>query len=221
MWVSPPISTASSTPRSACGADAASCSRELLHFGVELVGCDHARQCAEFVGALRRRCGGRAGTVPALPQRPARRSRRWVPPKPGRMPRLISGWPIFAASEAMRRWQAIASSMPPPSAKPWISAITGLPKRFDAQHQLLAVARELQRLDRRQLGEFGDVGAGDEGLGAAAGRARSRARAASVAAWSKALRSSLTVSRFSALSLSGRLTVMLRMPPAVSTSRWA
>ena len=43
------------------------------------------------------------------------------------MPRLISGWPKRAVSAAMRIVHAIASSQPPPSAKPLIAAITGLP----------------------------------------------------------------------------------------------
>src|SRR5437867_2062779 len=43
------------------------------------------------------------------------------------MPSFSSGWPNLAFSLAMRRWQAIASSHPPPSAKPFTAAITGLP----------------------------------------------------------------------------------------------
>src|SRR5687767_10065403 len=42
-------------------------------------------------------------------------------------PRLISGWPKRAVSAAIRSVHAIASSQPPPSAKPLIAAITGLP----------------------------------------------------------------------------------------------
>ena len=37
-----------------------------------------------------------------------------------------SGNPIFALSEATLKWQAIANSKPPPNAKPFIAAITGL-----------------------------------------------------------------------------------------------
>src|SRR5579875_2478867 len=54
---------------------------------------------------------------------PMRRARRWVPPKPGMIPRLISGWPKVADSEAIRRSQPIASSQPPPSAGPPTAAI--------------------------------------------------------------------------------------------------
>ena len=59
---------------------------------------------------------------------PTRRGRRWVPPPPGMRPRLISGWPKRALSEAMRMSQDMASSQPPPRQKPLIMAITGLGK---------------------------------------------------------------------------------------------
>ncbi len=51
---------------------------------------------------------------------------RWVPPMPGMMPSLISGWPNLALSAAMMRSHCRASSQPPPSAKPATAAITGL-----------------------------------------------------------------------------------------------
>ena len=47
---------------------------------------------------------------------PTKRVRRWVPPMPGATPRLISGWPNFAVSEAMMKSHIIASSQPPPRA---------------------------------------------------------------------------------------------------------
>ena len=47
---------------------------------------------------------------------PTARGRRWVPPAPGRMPRLISGWPNLAFSAAITMSHIIASSLPPPSA---------------------------------------------------------------------------------------------------------
>ena len=62
----------------------------------------------------------------ALPG-PTRRGRRWVPPKPGRMPSLISGWPNSAERAAMRMSQAIASSQPPPKARPLTAAIVTIP----------------------------------------------------------------------------------------------
>ena len=57
---------------------------------------------------------------------PTARVSRCVPPMPGMMPSLISGWPNFALSAAMIRSHCMASSQPPPSAKPATAAITGL-----------------------------------------------------------------------------------------------
>src|SRR5262249_11736719 len=48
---------------------------------------------------------------------PTSRGSRCVPPYPGAIPSLTSGCPNFAVSLASRRWQAIASSHPPPSAE--------------------------------------------------------------------------------------------------------
>ena len=47
---------------------------------------------------------------------PITRASRWVPPPPGMIPRVISGWPKRAVSEATIMSQASASSQPPPSA---------------------------------------------------------------------------------------------------------
>mmetsp|Transcript_134396 Transcript_134396/g.287499 ORF Transcript_134396/g.287499 Transcript_134396/m.287499 type:complete len:202 (-) Transcript_134396:417-1022(-) len=57
---------------------------------------------------------------------PTARISRWVPPTPGIVPSVISGWPNFASSDAMMMSQLMASSQPPPSAKPFTAAITGL-----------------------------------------------------------------------------------------------
>ncbi len=57
---------------------------------------------------------------------PMARGSRCVPPAPGMMPSLISGWPKRALSAAMMKSHIIASSQPPPSAKPATAAITGL-----------------------------------------------------------------------------------------------
>ena len=56
---------------------------------------------------------------------PTARGSRCVPPAPGMMPSLISGWPNFALSAAMTMSHIIATSQPPPSAKPATAAITG------------------------------------------------------------------------------------------------
>ena len=61
---------------------------------------------------------------------PTKRVSRCVPPAPGMMPRLISGWPNFALSAAMMMSHIIASSQPPPRAKPATAAITGLRHRL-------------------------------------------------------------------------------------------
>ena len=50
---------------------------------------------------------------------------------PGATPRLISVWPNFAVSAARMKSHIIASSQPPPSAKPATAAITGLRLRVN------------------------------------------------------------------------------------------
>ena len=57
---------------------------------------------------------------------PIARGKRWVPPAPGMMPILISGWPNLALSAAITKSHIMASSQPPPKAKPLTAAITGL-----------------------------------------------------------------------------------------------
>ncbi len=46
-----------------------------------------------------------------------------MPPKPGMMPRLISGWPKVADSAARRKSHAIEISQPPPNAMLLTAAI--------------------------------------------------------------------------------------------------
>ena len=57
---------------------------------------------------------------------PMARVRRCDPPMPGVTASLISGCPNFAPSPAMMKSAIIASSHPPPSAKPLTAAIQGL-----------------------------------------------------------------------------------------------
>mmetsp|Transcript_16115 Transcript_16115/g.29014 ORF Transcript_16115/g.29014 Transcript_16115/m.29014 type:complete len:254 (-) Transcript_16115:363-1124(-) len=57
---------------------------------------------------------------------PTRRGRRWVPPKPGRTPRVSSGRPSLVAAVATRALQAMATSSPPPRATPRTAATEGL-----------------------------------------------------------------------------------------------
>ena len=46
-----------------------------------------------------------------------------MPPNPGMIPRLTSGWPKLADSAAMRKSHAMASSQPPPNAIEFTAAI--------------------------------------------------------------------------------------------------
>ena len=113
----------------------------------------------------------------------------------------------------------MASSSPPPRAKPLTMAMHGLAQLFDAAHQALAVAGEVAALDGGQAVHLGDVGAGHEGLAgprrSAPPRARRRRcrrprrRCAARRAWRDS----------GALSLSGRLSVIQRTAPRSSTSR--
>ncbi len=57
---------------------------------------------------------------------PTVRVRRWVPPPPGMIASVISGWPNSAVSEATIMSQSSASSQPPPSAQPETAAIIGV-----------------------------------------------------------------------------------------------
>ena len=64
---------------------------------------------------------------------PTRRGRRWVPEKPGVMPRPTSGWPNLApplpsalGPAARMMSQLMASSQPPPRAKPFTAAMVGI-----------------------------------------------------------------------------------------------
>ena len=53
-------------------------------------------------------------------------ARRWVPPPPGMIASVISGWPNSASEEATIMSQQSASSHPPPRAQPETAAIIGL-----------------------------------------------------------------------------------------------
>ena len=57
---------------------------------------------------------------------PITRASRCVPPPPGMIPSVISGWPNSAVSEATIMSHSSASSQPPPSAKPDTAAISGV-----------------------------------------------------------------------------------------------
>ena len=65
---------------------------------------------------------------------PTARVSRCVPPAPGMTPILISGWPIFAVSDAITTSQSIMSSQPPPRAKPLTAATIGFLVRLIRSH---------------------------------------------------------------------------------------
>ena len=71
---------------------------------------------------------------------PTTRGRRCVPPKPGVMPSVTSGWATFAPSPARRISQQSASSNPPPSAYPLIAAMVGTRRSSSALNALCATA---------------------------------------------------------------------------------
>ena len=93
---------------------------------------------------------------------PTKRVRRCVPPAPGMTPSLISGWPNLAVSAAMMKSHIIASSQPPPSAKPATAAMIGLRQR------VMRSQVPMKSLDVGLHVGLGlhllDVGAGGEGL---------------------------------------------------------
>src|SRR6266545_364719 len=135
------------------------------------------------------------------------------------MPSLTSGVPSLAFSDAMRTWQAMASSQPPPRAKPLTAAITGLPSRS---------MRSSTRCPRRErsLPSTG-LCVASSAMSAPATNAFSPAPvrmtprvAGSAARAAKAASSSSTVPSFRALSLSGRLMVTKAMPSRISTRRF-
>src|SRR6266704_1972491 len=109
------------------------------------------------------------------------------------MPSLSSGWPNLAFSLAMRRWQAIASSHRPPSARAFPSNGPCLARSPMSAPATKALGPAPVRIAPRMASSV----------------ARRRATSASSAiTWS-----------FSALSLSGRLMVISAMPSLISKRR--
>ena len=95
---------------------------------------------------------------------PTSRASRWVPPAPGMMPRLISGWPSFASAAATRQSQARASSQPPPRAYPVIAATTGFGIRATESNALVSAAGPGRHVHIGHVGHLLDVGPGREHL---------------------------------------------------------
>ena len=119
---------------------------------------------------------------------------------------MTSGWPNFAVSTAILMVHAIAVSQPPPSAKPLTAAITGLP-RFSMRSSTSCP----KRLDSSASSA---VACASSLMSAPAIKALSPApvrmtprTASSSRASSNAVRRSVQVGVFRALSTLGRLTV--------------
>jgi hypothetical protein len=121
----------------------------------------------------------------------------------------------LAASLATRMWQAIASSHPPPSAKPLTAATVGLgdvsnlriiawPRRASARASVASAATISEMSAPATKARPAPV--------STTAATSSRARASSIAASSSAIVASL-----SALSFSGRLTVIVAIRSATST----
>ena len=138
---------------------------------------------------------------------------RWVPPMPGMMPSLISGWPNFALSAAMMRSHCIASSQPPPSAKPATAATTGL-RAFAAACQL--PAKSPMKTSTADLSDISLMSApAANALSEPVSRMQPMPASASNSAMARA--SSALSAELSALSACGRLRRMMPTRPRVST----
>mmetsp|Transcript_12457 Transcript_12457/g.50101 ORF Transcript_12457/g.50101 Transcript_12457/m.50101 type:complete len:241 (-) Transcript_12457:150-872(-) len=143
---------------------------------------------------------------------PTARTSRCVPPAPGMMPRLISGWPNLALAPATMRSHIIASSQPPPSAKPLTAAMMGF----------FNLATSPQSPRRSFVYVSGYVRPAISLMSAPAAKAFSepvRTIAPTAASWSKALAAALTSATSgeeSALSAFGRFSVMSPTAPRCS-----
>ena len=147
-----------------------------------------------------------------------RRARRCVPPNPGITPRLISGCPNLAVSAATMRSQASASSMPPPSTKPFTAAMTGIGNSSSPRATPSPRAANF-------LPSSGDMDTMTE-MSAPATNARPPAPVrirqrtpSSARTVSRQAASSANVAGLSALRLLGRLTVRMPIAPSCSNDR--
>ncbi len=95
--------------------------------------------------------------IAAAAAAPISRGRRCVPPAPGISPRVTSGRPTSPSGSMTRRWQASASSSPPPSVVPWSTAHDRLAEILQRREGFGERGRD------RRLAELRDVGARDEG----------------------------------------------------------
>src|SRR2546422_2625627 len=134
------------------------------------------------------------------------------------MPSFTSGWPNLASSLGMRRWQPTASSPPPPSAKPFTAAITGLP--HVSSRRSTAWPRSARALPSNGpcLARSPMSAPATKALGPAPVRIAPRMSSPVATRSATAARSAITWS-FSALSLSGRLMVITATPSLISKRR--
>ena len=142
---------------------------------------------------------------------PIARVRRWVPPAPGMTPSRISGWPKLASSAATIMSQAIASSQPPPSAKPRTAAMSGSPMARDALPRPSNRHRSRQRRRRLRF-ELTDIGPGRERPIARAGDDDRPAGRVGIERFRAPSASSSRSAKLRALSASGRWRVTSATP---------
>src|SRR5690606_25013690 len=139
---------------------------------------------------------------------PTVRASRWMPPAPGMIPTLISGWPKRAPSPATMMSACIASSQPPPSAKPLTAAITGFGQAAIVCHMRWLLS------SRMSIGELSAI--------ARRSAPAAKTRSPPVSTMQRTLSSSLSVTKcavsacrsdwLSALRASGRLSRISAIP---------
>ena len=93
---------------------------------------------------------------------------------PGIRPSLTSGCPSLRVSAAKRTVQAMASSSPPPSAKPLIAATEGLPIVSRRRKTRCPRSANSRASTGVSAASSGNIGAGDEGFIARAGQDQAR-----------------------------------------------
>jgi hypothetical protein len=131
-------------------------------------------------------------------------------------PRLISGWPKRALSEAMRMSQDIESSQPPPRQKPLIIAMTGFGNEaMTSKMRGLRMAKRWSNGDRPANSPISAPAMNDFSPEPVMTTAPTPS---SVSISARAARSSTRTSSFSALSLSGRLIVRMATRPSRAES---
>ena len=109
----------------------------------------------------------------------------------------------------------MASSQPPPRQKPLTAAITGLPQRSNRRKTAWPVRVPAPALQRRLAGQLADVRSGHERLGAGAGEDDPRDGRVSAGGINR-LPQLADTTAFRALSLSGRLMVMVAIRSVIS-----